>query len=117
MARLRRTAAAAEVSSDMAGFHRVRDHSDDLTHERVIDTFLAGRGTGSVKVKEPSDPLTDVAFMRVLTDTDDFAPTRDWLNEDSARATPLRTRLAYADVPTGRSRHGRCATTKDKEAP
>ncbi len=75
---------SAEVYSDMAEVEKVMDHSDDLTHDRVIDMFLADLQARGVKVKEPSDPLRDVGFMRILTKTYDVAPTLDWLTEDSA---------------------------------
>lgn len=74
----------AEVYADLAEVEKVMDHSDDLTHDRVIDTFLADLRARGVKAKEPSDPLRDVEFMRVLTSTYDVAPTQDWLTEETA---------------------------------
>ena len=73
----------AEVYSDMVEVEKVMDHKDDLTHDRVIDTFLADLRARGVSVVEPSDPLNDIDFMQALMNTYDVAPTQDWLNEAS----------------------------------
>ena len=73
----------AEIYKDMAEVESVMDHSNDLTHDKVFDTFLADlRGRG-VAVKEPSDPLHDVDFIQTLTNTYSIAPTQDWITEAS----------------------------------
>ncbi len=57
----------AEVYSDMAELKRAMDHTDDLDHERVFDTFLKDlRGRG-LSFAVPSDPLHDREFIRLLT--------------------------------------------------
>ena len=71
----------AEMYSDMAEVEKVMDHSDDLTHERVIDAFLVDLRARGIKVAEPSDPLNDVDFMQTLMSTYDIAPTQDWITE------------------------------------
>lgn len=71
----------AEVYSDMAEVERVMDHADDLTHDRVISTFLADLKRRGVSVKEPSDPLHDIEFIQALTNIYDVAPTQDWMSE------------------------------------
>lgn len=72
---------SAEVYSDMAEVEKVMDHKDDLTHDQVINTFLADLRTRGASVAEPSDPLHDIDFMQALMNTYDVAPTQDWLSE------------------------------------
>jgi hypothetical protein len=62
---------------------KVTDHTDDITHELVIDTLLADMRSRGVKVDEPSDPLHDVDFIQALMHTYDISATTDWLSEDS----------------------------------
>jgi hypothetical protein len=69
----------AEVYADMDEVRKVMDHTDDLTHERVVDTLLADMRARGVEVATPSDPLHDVEFIQALTHTYDVAPTTDWL--------------------------------------
>ena len=71
----------AEVYTDMAEVEKVMDHSDDLTHDRVVDTFLADLRARGVKVAEPTEPLQDVDFMQTLMNTYDVAPAQDWITE------------------------------------
>ena len=61
----------AEVYRDMEEVEKVMSHSDDLTHDRVVDTFLADLRARGIKVAEPSDPLHDVDFMQTLMHTYD----------------------------------------------
>lgn len=68
----------AEVYSDMAEVEKVMDHTDDLTHDRVIDTLLADLRRRGVAVAEPSDPLHDVDFIQTLMNTYTIEPTTDW---------------------------------------
>jgi len=72
----------AEVYADMDEVKKVMDHTDDLTHERVVDTLLADMRSRGVKVSEPSDPFHDTDFIQTLMHTYDVAPTTDWLTED-----------------------------------
>jgi hypothetical protein len=73
----------AEVYKDREEMEKAMDHSDDLTHDRVIETFLADlRGRG-IKIADPTDPLRDVEFMQTLMNVYDVAPTQDWLTEPS----------------------------------
>jgi hypothetical protein len=71
----------AEMYSDREEVEKVMDHSDDLTHDRVIDTFLSDLRARGVSVREPSDPLHDAEFIQALTNTYDVAPTQDWISE------------------------------------
>ena len=71
----------AEVYADMDEVKKVMDHTDDLTHDRVIATLLADmRGEGRA-VAEPSDPFHDDDFIQALISTYTIAPTTDWLHE------------------------------------
>jgi len=73
----------AEVYSDREEMEKAMDHSDDLSHDRVIETFLADlRGRG-ITIADPTDPLHDVDFMQALMNVYDVAPTQDWLTEAS----------------------------------
>ncbi len=72
----------AEVYTDMAEAKLVMDHTDDLTHDRVIATLLADLHRRGVTVTEPSDPLHDDEFIRTLISTYTIAPTTDWIERD-----------------------------------
>lgn len=57
----------AEVYQDRDELKKVVDHTDDLTHDKVIDMLLEDlRGRG-FSVEEPSDPLHDAGFIGLLT--------------------------------------------------
>ena len=60
---------------------KVMDHTDDLTHDRVIATLLADLRSKGRTVAEPSDPFHDDAFIHTLLSTYTIAPTTDWLHE------------------------------------
>jgi hypothetical protein len=69
----------AEVYTDLDECRRVMDHTDDLTHERVIDTLIADIRSKGIPVAEPSDPLHDDDFIHTLLSTYTIAPTIDWI--------------------------------------
>ena len=71
----------AEVYRDMDEAKKVMDHTDDLTHDRVIATLLADLRSKGRTVAEPSDPFHDDAFIHALLSTYTIAPTTDWLHE------------------------------------
>jgi hypothetical protein len=71
----------AEVYADMDEVRKVMDHTDDLTHERVVDTLLADMRARGLHVAAPSDPFHDVDFIQALMHTYDVAPTTDWLTD------------------------------------
>jgi hypothetical protein len=73
----------AEVYADMDEVKKVMDHTDDLTHERVIDTLLGDMRSRGLKVATPTDPLHDVEFIQALMHAYDIQATTDWLTEDS----------------------------------
>jgi len=58
---------SAEVFMDMAELKVVMDQTDDLTHDRVFEMFIADlRGRG-LTFEVPTDPLHDRGFVKLLT--------------------------------------------------
>lgn len=74
---------SCEVYLDLDEVKRIEDRSHELTHEQVVDTLLADLHQRGIEVEEPSDPLTDPAFMNVLANAYSIAPTTDWLDDDA----------------------------------
>jgi hypothetical protein len=72
---------SAELYADMAEVEKSLDHSDDLTHDVVLDRLLADMRSRGVDVAEPTDPMHDPAFIRALIATYSIAPTTDWAGE------------------------------------
>jgi hypothetical protein len=70
---------SAELYADLDELRKVMDHTDDLTHQRVVDTLLADMRSKGVNVAEPTDPFHDVAWIQALLQTYTIAPTTDWL--------------------------------------
>jgi hypothetical protein len=69
----------AELYADMDELKKVMDHTDDLTHQHVVDTLIADlRGRG-IAVSEPNDPFHDVDWIQTLIHAYTIAPTTDWL--------------------------------------
>ncbi len=66
----------AEIYMDMDELKVVMDGTDDLTHERVFDMFIADLRARGVAFPIPSDPLTDTAFIRLLNKTYDVGTPR-----------------------------------------
>jgi hypothetical protein len=64
------------------------DHTDDLTHERVVDTLMADLRVRGVTVDEPADPLHDEAFIHTLLSTYRISPTIDWLRGEIDNRAP-----------------------------
>jgi hypothetical protein len=69
----------AELYSDLDELRKVMDHTDDLTHQQVVDTLLADMRARGVSVAEPNDPFHDVDWIQALMHTYTIAPTTDWL--------------------------------------
>jgi hypothetical protein len=61
----------ADIYMDLAEMKTALDHTDDLTHDRIIDIFLSELRARGVSVKTPSDPLHDSEFIQLLTNTFD----------------------------------------------
>ncbi len=57
----------AQVFMDLAELKVTLDHKDDLTHERVFDTFIADLRQRGIAFEVPSDPMSDAAFIGLLT--------------------------------------------------
>jgi len=74
----------AEVYADMDEVRKVMDHTDDLTHDQVVDTLLTDMRSKGRNVASPSDPLHDVDFIQALMHTYDIQPTTDWLTSETA---------------------------------
>ncbi|MGI9602123.1 MAG: hypothetical protein ACR2QE_09575 [Acidimicrobiales bacterium] len=58
----------ADVFADAAAAQVVDEHADDLALETVVDRLLADLRARGVEVADPSDPLTDEAFIDACTD-------------------------------------------------
>jgi hypothetical protein len=57
----------ADIFMDYEELKVSLDHSDDLSHEQVFDTFIKDmRGRGET-FSLPSDPLADPQFIQLLT--------------------------------------------------
>jgi len=69
----------AELYADMDECRKVMDHTDDLTHDQVVDTFVKDLAARGRSVAWPSDPFTDVDFIHALMETYTIAPTTDWI--------------------------------------
>lgn len=72
----------AELYMDRHEAKLVMDHTDDLTHERVVDALLADMRSRGVKVAAPNDPFHDDDFIHALMSTYTIAPTTDWADRD-----------------------------------
>jgi hypothetical protein len=66
----------AEIYADYDELKKVMDHTDDLTHERVFDTFIADLRARGHSFDVPSDPLRDREFIKLLTRVYDLGRPR-----------------------------------------
>jgi hypothetical protein len=64
----------AELYTDLADLRKHVDHLDDLTPERVFDTFVADLRAKDVSFEMPSDPMHDARFVSLLASTYDVGP-------------------------------------------
>jgi hypothetical protein len=64
----------AEVYDDLADLRRRVDHLDDLSSDRVFDTFVADLRAKGVSFEIPSDPMHDPGFVSLLASTYDVLP-------------------------------------------
>jgi hypothetical protein len=65
----------AELYSDLADLRRHVEHLDDLTPDRVFETFVADLRARGVHFEVPSDPLRDPRFIALLAGTYDVGPS------------------------------------------
>ena len=70
---------SAELYSDMTDLKKTMDHTDDLTHQMVVDRLLADLRDKGVSVSEPHDPFHDVDWIQALMHTYTIAPPNDWI--------------------------------------
>ena len=61
----------ADVYMDMDELRRGLDHTDDLDHEMVFDMLISDLRARGEKFTVPTDPITDRAFIGLLTRTYD----------------------------------------------
>jgi hypothetical protein len=66
----------AQVYMDDAELRVAQDHSDDLTHERVFEIFLADLRARGETASMPSDPFADKVFIRLLNRVYDLGTPR-----------------------------------------
>lgn len=57
----------ADIFTDYADLKRTLDHSDDIGHEQVFDILIADLRARGISFEMPTDPLTDAAFIALLT--------------------------------------------------
>ena len=57
----------ADIYTDFAELKRALDHTDDLTHDQVFDIIIADLKARGEQFEVPTDPLTDKAFIGLLT--------------------------------------------------
>lgn len=57
----------ADIYMDMAELKRALDHTDDLTHDMIFDIIIADLRKRGESFQVPNDPLTDTAFIGMLT--------------------------------------------------
>ena len=65
----------AELYSDLADLKKHVDHLDDLTPDRVFETFVADLRAKGIAFEVPSDPMRDPGFIALLAKTYDVAPS------------------------------------------
>jgi hypothetical protein len=65
----------AELYTDLADLRRNVDHLDDLTPDRVFETFVQDLREKGVRFEMPSDPMRDPRFIELLARTYDVAPS------------------------------------------
>lgn len=64
----------AELYDDLADVKRHVDHTDDLTPDRVFDTFVRDLRAKGITFDVPSDPMHDPEFVSLLAGTYDVGP-------------------------------------------
>ncbi|MCP5395286.1 MAG: hypothetical protein H6918_00880 [Sphingomonadaceae bacterium] len=61
----------ADIFMDFDELKRSLDHSDDIGHEQVFDMLIADLRARGLTFEVPTDPMTDKAFIGLLTRTYD----------------------------------------------
>lgn len=57
----------ADIFTDLADLKRTLDHSDDIGHEQVFDILIADLRARGISFEVPTDPITDAAFIALLS--------------------------------------------------
>ncbi|TCJ37061.1 hypothetical protein E0504_18395 [Parafrankia sp. BMG5.11] len=78
---------SAEVFEDYAELKKNMDGSDDLTFDRVFDTFIADLRSRGVEFEVPTDPMRDPQFIKTLIAAYDFGSPVEYPRE--APVTPM----------------------------
>jgi hypothetical protein len=65
----------AELYEDLADLKRHVDHEDDLTPDRVFETFVSDLRAKGAHFEVPSDPMGDPGFIALLATTYDVGPS------------------------------------------
>jgi len=65
----------AELYTDLADLKKHVDQLDDLTPDRVFETFVADLRAKGVPFEVPSDPMRDLRFIGLLAQTYDVPPS------------------------------------------
>ena len=79
---------SADVFMDRDEARLVMDHTDDLTIDRIVNTFLDDLDRRGIDHDAPdaNDPFNDPSFIRALMAAYTIAPTTDWIDRgDGAR--------------------------------
>ena len=81
---------SSEVYMDMTEAKLVMDHTDDLTTDRILDTFSKDLTARGVAHEIPAtDPFHDTDFIRTLLSTYTIAPTTDWIDRGAGGGAQL----------------------------
>ena len=78
---------SAEVFMDYAELKKNMDGSDDLTYDRVFETFITDLRQRGVEFEVPSDPLRDGNFIKLLNSAYDFGQPVEY--PQGAPVTPM----------------------------
>jgi len=65
----------AELYTDLHDLEKHVDHRDDLTPDRVFETFVNDLRQRGVVFEVPSDPMRDAGFIAILSKTYDVVPS------------------------------------------
>ena len=57
----------ANIYMNLEELKLARDHTDDITHEMAFDILIADLRARGEQFEMPGDPLTDKAFIGLLT--------------------------------------------------
>jgi hypothetical protein len=76
----------ADIFMDYNELKVALDHTDDIAHEQVFDTFIEDLKARGLDFQLPSDPLTDTNFITLLTRVYDPGVPSQLLDEEDVAA-------------------------------